>query len=226
MGRKATDSDKNVGDQFYSMAAPEECRFWILGRPWQPAVFRDKYKTALVSVNVKSSKIINMSDGDKYTLRDPLFLPKTGIEITDGYTTRTAQSQNTRFNVRVDSVIEFNSAMKELSAMYSISQWRVLSMEVYNINSGITCYFEIFNPNGTGDKLALYKVLVNGDKVLYSELDYPSIKLAVGLFQDDLISCTMHPAKLQKPVPICSVMNKNEIALLASKEKIIKQKRG
>ena len=222
MGRKTTGNGKNIGDQFYSMAAPEECRFWVLGRPWRPAVFRDKYKTTLIAVNVKSSKIISMSEGEKYTLRDPLFLPKTGIDITDGYATRTAQSQNTRFKVRVDSVVEFNSAMKELSAMYSVSQWRVLSMEVYNINSGITCYFDVFNPNGTGDTLALYEALIDGEKTIYSGLDYPSLKLAVGSFQDDLISCTMHPGKPQKPVPICSVMNKNEIALLASKEKIIK----
>jgi len=222
MGRKASGDGKGIGDQFYSIAAPEECRFWILGRPWRPEVFRDKHKTALVAVNVKSTKIISISDGDKYTPRDPLFLPKTGIDITDGYVTRTAQNQNARFRLRVDDVIEFNSAMKELSVMYSVSQWRVLSMEVYNINSGITCYFDVFNPNGTGDTLALYEALIDGEKTIYSGLDYPSLKLAVGSFQDDLISCTMHPGKPQKPVPICSVMNKNEIALLASKEKIIK----
>jgi hypothetical protein len=212
---------KSIGEEWFSMVPPEELHYWIKKYPWSVKDFK-QYETSLVSVAVKSIEPLGKSSTQKHTIRYPLHLPKTGVDIT-GRVSTSAPTKKASFTIRVDGVVKFNHIMKELSTIYQMKTWRVLRIEAYNIKKGVALYYKVFKPNGVNKTLALYKIFSDAKETKYSNLTFGEISCAVGKFKKELIACTMLPPTAPaNPEVACAVANRHKINQLKSKENIIR----
>ena len=218
--RESQAREKKLGDVWYTIEAPEELHYWSSDFGWDRNLFKKK-GASLVAINVKNSETICKLESQKYDLRNPLHLRKCGIDITDGYVATTTQSRVCRFLTRVDGVTELNSALEELSEMHQVKMWRILNLDVYHEKSGDFSYFKLFNPNGVGDTLALYKVMVDGKKKSYSEVGYSVLDNIVKSFRKEVIGCAQLNGE-PKLETQCAFLHRKQLAQLKSKEKIIK----
>ncbi len=213
--------DKNPGDQWHSVMAPEEVQYWKHPHGWAADIFR-KRGVAIAAVNMKGIVPIAGGDRTEYSIKEPIKLD-CGVECTDGYSSVTVQSKITRVKFRIDDAIELNDAMTEFSKMFGINHWVAQGMEIYNFNKGTTIFFERFDPNKTGETLALTYIIDQEEKIKYSDLSFPDMMRAIGTFKESVMSCV---CAIKDPEPQktseCGILNATQLAILYSKEKIKK----
>jgi len=224
-------SKKKVGEKWYTVNAPEELRYWHSGNPWPYDAFRE-YGVALIMVEPHAKKTLSVADTLLYSKMKPLKL-KSGTTIIGGYTTITSQSLTGRYPLKPKGMAELTSDMVELTVKHQdISSFRINRVTVYNFVSGYRLYFEYFNPNKTGDVLALWAIENEEDGMVnFSQIpDKTTLDKAVGAFREVLLGCVGKLEKTEKMVGDCTVISAEEEKRIEAeekrlaKEKIVKAK--
>jgi len=215
---------KKEGEKWFTVNAPEELRYWHNTRQWPLDAFRE-YGVAYISMEVQSSKAISKADTTEYSKKKPLRL-KSGTVITDGYTTVTSQSLNGRYPLNSKTVGTLNSDLEELTIKHqNVKTWRIHRLVVYNSRTGYTLYFEYFDPNKTGQVLALWECENIDGKMNFSEIpDISTLDKVVGGFREKMISCVATVTKVDVMSAECSIVSPEQLAAMIKKEKIIKAK--
>jgi len=224
--------NKQKGDRWYTVNAPEELRLWHKGNPWESDALRE-YGVSLVMAEPMCSKTLSRADSTEYTKKKPLTL-KSGTRVVSGYTTQTSNALNGRYELFPKDMPAFRSDMMELTRKHlDVTKFWLNRLTVYNIETGYTLFFEYFNPDGTGDVLALWEVENDEGRINFSEIaDKSTLDLMVGGFREQLVGCVAVKPKADptKLVPKCNVISHEEFERLKKleevegKEKIIKAK--
>lgn len=187
---------KNKGDQWYSFLAPEDCHYWDFKYPWNLKQFR-AYEVELFSVTVGSNETVpNTKNRITYSLRHPLYLNKTGIEIASGFS-ETKTKRSGRYKIHCDSIIELNDALKELSEITEIHFWEVKKIRISNKSAEGISLFQRHNPDGHGVNLYFYKQTIGKQEWLYPDISFSDQEYYVGKFKQYFAACTCDE-RLQK----------------------------
>ena len=185
---------KKVGDTWFSYIAPEEFHIWQA--PWNRDVWK-KYGVQMMSVGVFANETVkNTRNEIRYSRKHPLYLEKTGIEITAGVTT-TKQKRSGSFKFRVDSIIEFNEAMRELVKETEIKFWQLKSIEISNSKTGGICEFRRHNPDGNGVNFYFWRLEIDKSSKLYPDINITDQEHYLGNFKQHFAACECSEA-LQK----------------------------
>ena len=184
---------KKNGETWFSYLAPEEYHVWQ--KPWNITKFRD-YGVSILSIGVTSSETVKGTRNEKsYTTKFPLYLDKTGIECRGSMSTRMKRSGHFKF--RVDSIIELNTALKELSDITEIRFWQLVSLEISNPNVGGICEFRRHNPDGNGTSFYLWRIENDKNSRLYPDIPFTDQGHYLGKFKQYFAACECTEA-LQK----------------------------
>lgn len=179
---------KNIGDEWFSFLAPEQYHKWDVSNPWDFKEFR-KLDVSLLSVAVQSNEDVpNTKNITKFSLKDPYYLEKTGVEIVEGHIgTKVKRMGSAKF--RCDGVIELNRIMKELSQKSGISFWWIISMEISNNKSGGIVTFRRHNPDGHGVSLFLWRIKTEDYSKLYPDISLNEQHSYIGKFRGFAAKC-------------------------------------
>lgn len=177
---------KKKGDQWYSYIAPEEYHVWQA--PWSSSNWR-KYDVQILSVGIEASETIPGTQNETvYSNKYRLYLEKTGIEITKGRK-GSKQKRYGSFKFRVDSVIELNEAIEEISKLTEIDFWQLKSLEISNQKSGGVCEFRLHNPDGNGTSFYFWKLTTGKTSTLYPDVDMTTQAHYLGDFKQHFAAC-------------------------------------
>ena len=191
---------KKEGDDWYSFQLPEELHMWTLSNQWKNEAFK-KY-------NIKPSKISIWGEFEsnktemKYTQRGPLFL-KCGVDIRSGKTVSTTKATASFGPINIDSAVEVNQILEELSQKTGIAIWVIKSMWLYTYDKR-ELNFRKHNPNGTGASLYFYRLTDADRNVLY-----PLVSLHEQQGLVDSMNITLAHCKLvvrQEKGPACGIL--------------------
>ena len=197
--------NKNAGDEWYAIEAPEELRCWIQEHRWKADIFRDN-GLSLAGIKVESSDQTGKLSVDRYTPKNPMRL-KCGAEIYKGqFGTTTTKKMIAKF--RTDGVIEMNEVMNELCDFTGLTSWDIKQLEVYNSDKGATIEFEVHDPDSNGKLLYVYAVHRNGSRRFYHEVLISEQQELLNSFQNRFAHCTAgkfnlmgHTCALRKKTP-------------------------
>lgn len=140
-------------NEFQCVMFPEQYHGWSVLKPWDGSPVKEA-GLEIASIEVKSSKSTGACDVQEFDKKEPLRL-KCGVEITNGRVATTTQNKTARFQIRVDSVRELNSAMKELSIEHDMRNWEVSKLQVINPKLGAILNYQVHSPNGLETRLYL-----------------------------------------------------------------------
>ena len=160
--------NKKQGDTWQSILAPEQYKFWTFKNKWCPKVF-NKFGINIAAIRIaacESEKPASI----RFRRKEPLYL-ECGVNIHKGYVTTSAKRE-AGFTIRVDSIIELNTVLSELSEKYGLKQWEIRLIEIYNPDEAAYIEFTIHNPDGNGPNLSLYRVRQGKNEIMYPELSY------------------------------------------------------
>jgi hypothetical protein len=180
---------KEQGDKWYSYLAPEEYHFWNLHSQWEPSKFR-KYQTQILALSIGAEMTVpGTRNIQKFRSKDPLYL-ECGIEVTKGKI-ETKQKKYARATLRVDSVYEFNEAMKEFSKIAKINIWEIKQIQTSNKKTGGICTFLRHNPDGNGTNLYFYRLDLPIEKrsILYPDVSISDQEHYLGKFKQYFAAC-------------------------------------
>ena len=194
--------NKKEGEEWHCLAAPEETKVWTSKSPWNKDTF-SKRKVVPVAVSVASGEVAAIHI-DKFTLKSPLIM-KNGLDITKGRI-KTRQYRSASFTIRVDSCIELNEVLKELSDKLALKTWLIKRIVIYNKEHGISTEFKPHNPNGTGIGLYSYRFEKEKNSWLYPNVMISDQILYVGNFYDEMAHCTA--AKSEELIHACAIEKK------------------
>ena len=185
---KLTDilAGKDPGDEWFCLAAPERVWVWMKKSPW-PKTLMDKLGVNIVAIKVTSHHISDTSPR-KFTKKAPLAL-NCGVDILKGYI-KTTQTKAANFVLRVDSIVELNQAMLELSTMTGFDSWDIQFVEIYNKEHGVATVFSFHNPDGNGTGLYTHRFEINNSWRLYPEVLLSDHVLYIGGFYNTRAHCT------------------------------------
>jgi hypothetical protein len=193
---------KKPGDEWYTLAAPEEVSIWQLKSQWPKNLFKDKLVSPL-SISVTSYEKFNVHR-EKYKAKNPLRLP-CGVEVIGFLETKT----NKKFQgkARIDSVSEVNIFLKELSEKTGLVTWYISNLHIYNANEGVETEFRVHNPDGHGPGFFLFRIWKGKESILYPDICIEAQKRYVGKFYSNLSHCTaveqkdvVHGCALEKKI--------------------------
>jgi hypothetical protein len=193
---------KKEGDEWYCLAAPEETRMWLKKNPWDRETF-SKHGITPVSLKIESGEVSAVQI-DKFSYKNPLIL-KSGLDITKGQI-KTRQYKSAQFEIRVDSCIEFNEIMKELSQKTGLETWEVKKIVIYNKDVGVSTEFKLHNPNGTGTGLYTHRFEKEKTSRLYPEVMISDQMLYVKTFYDTMAHCAA--CKNEELIHACAIEKK------------------
>ena len=181
--------NKDKGDEWYTLMAPQELHKWIFKTPWKPNRFSSR-GVHLLSARVTSSEPLKNGDtrDEKLSKKEPWRL-KNGLSIDDGFF-KTGGSKSAGFTIHADGTIEFNEIMTELSQRTGLKAWDVNKLEVSNNKEGAVIEFKNFNPDGHGSSIYLYRITSTGSSKLYPDILLSRQEKCVDGFYDMLSHCT------------------------------------
>lgn len=189
----------------FCISAPEEVKFWSLKNKWKDSIFKEK-RLNIDSVRIKSARSTGSQNVQRYTSKRPLILG-CGIEIFSGQYGTTPQNLAGSFAFRIDSVIETNSAIAELSKITGLETWQVVKLEISNNDKGATLYYEMHNPDGTGADLYLARVNFGDIIKNWNEISMFEQQALCNNFYPGIAACTFE----MKPVRACKVKLRKEL---------------
>lgn len=196
------------GKEIHCVMFPEQYHVWTKKTPWDGKPFSDA-KINIMGVEVKSAQVTGETENNTITKKDPLVL-KCGVEIFNGSFGTTTQNRRARFCFRVDSVSEFNSAMKELSSTYDFVTWDISKIEVFNPAIAATLIYDIHNPNGIGPRLYLKSAITPDYEKPWEVIDIFEQQRLCNYFYDVFAAC--HISSEIKEVKNCAIMKRKEMA--------------
>lgn len=177
--RKAVGESK---DEFQCVMFPEQYHAWSTVKPWDAEAIR-KAGLSISGVEVKASRINGEADVCEFDKSSPLSL-NCGVIITNGRTATTTQNKTARFYLRIDSIREFNDAMRELSRTYQFNLWQVSKLEVLNTKIGASLFYTIHSPNGLETRLYLKHAETTEYSKPYELIDiYEQQRLCNGFYE-------------------------------------------
>jgi hypothetical protein len=180
--------NKKPGDEWYTLAAPEEILYWDLRKPWEKDFFKNRGVTPLsISFRTPTADKIEDFDKKKYNGRNPLRF-KCGVEMV-GFV-KTTTKKEVQGTVRIDSAIELNNFMEELCSKYGIGRWEIFNICVYNSQEGVESVFKIHNPDGHGPGFFLFRIFKGKDSRLYPDIALNDQYRYVAKFYSNLSHCT------------------------------------
>lgn len=197
--------NKKEGEQWYCLEAPEDVRVWINKHPWDKDTFRER-GVSVVAISVKSDAIVAF-DEQKFNYKSQLKLD-CGVEITNGKI-KTRQRKSSMFNIRVDSCVEFNEVMEELSKKTGLDSWDINKIKIYNDKEAIFTSFKLHNPDGNGTGMFTHRFTKDKFSRLYPDVVIADQKRFVGNFYNNIAHCTA--AKPEGLVHSCALENKKKI---------------
>lgn len=211
--------NKKEGDEWYTLLAPEEARFWKLKKPWPESYFRN-LGVSPVCLSVRSH-VPEITDKKKYSSKEPLVLP-CGVEFVGEETTK--QSKKIHGKLRVDSGVELNIALTELSNATGYTQWEVYDIHIYNATEGVESQFKMHNPDGHGAQFVLFRTWKDKITKLYPEILLETQRRYVGGFQSHVSHCTQTETK--QMIPSCGIEKKITKKQIVRRPRIQKQELG
>lgn len=207
--------NKKEGEQWYCLEAPEYVRVWLNNNPWDKGIFNNK-GVSPVSISVSSDAIVAF-DEQKFNYKSQLKL-NCGVEITSGKI-KTRQRKSAIFKIRIDSCIEFNEVMKELSEKTGLKSWDINAIKIYNPNEGMFTSFKLHNPDGNGTGMFTYRFTKEKFSRLYPDVVIADQKRFVNKFYNNIAHCMA--SKPEGLVHSCALENKKKIT---KKQTILRKK--
>ena len=204
---------KKPGDTWQSILAPEEFKWWTMENKWKTDCFK-KFNVSIAGVHISAFEP-GKSNTVSFKQKEPLFL-KCGIDIRKGRVTTTNRKAAT-FRFRVDSIIELNSALTELSQMYEFDSWEMKQIELYNPQESCYIFFTIHNPDGNGPNLSLWSVKSGRSETLYPDISYIEQKRVCGGFEYNFAHCIA--SKEEVLVHGCAIEKKQKASNIITRKK-------
>ena len=180
--------NKLPGDEWYTLAAPEEVLFWQLSNPWPDNLFKSR-GVSPISISVRSDEQADINR-EEFKTKDPLRLP-CGVEMTGFYETKMTKKVQGR--ARIDSGVELNDFMRDLCSQYGLGSWEVFNTHIYNDKEGVEVEFKFHNPDGHGPGFYLFRIWKGKDSRLYPDVCLADQKRYVVDFYSNLSHCTAVP---------------------------------
>lgn len=193
---------KTEGAEWYCLEAPEETRVWVSGSPWDNDIFK-KAGISPVVIQVSSDMVVG-DKKDVFSYKAPLVL-SCGVDVPKGFI-KTRTNKSASFTIRIDSCIELNQIMDELSKKTGLTSWDVKKLKVYNADDGVFVEFALHNPDGNGTGLFTYRFEIGKSSRLYPDVVIADQQRYVKKFYNNLAHCTA--AKSDSLVHSCALKKK------------------
>jgi len=205
--------NKNPGDEWYTLEAPEEVRIWQMEHPWEANFFRER-RVSPLSISVRSREK-SSTNTQKFTEKVPMKM-KCGIDVTGRLVTKQIKSFHGK--ARVDSCVEINEFLKELSEKTGLSFWETFNLRIYNPKHAVEIEFKILNPDGHGAGLFLNRIYKGKMSKLYPEIYLSDQQLYVADFYSNLSHCTAvkhqtvgHGCAIEKKIKKKQIVKKKNV---------------